>query len=101
MKKFWFLFFLPVIAFATPRNPNPSNPDQVWQNDQDLRDDIRNTQGSLQLRTLAQLKAVTPKKKGLMYFCTDCANALVCISTGTAIYGFANMQAANRTTACN
>lgn len=93
--------FLLGYAYAAPRNPFPKSPDEIWRNDQDLRDDIKFSKGSLDSKTVAQFKATTPLKKGLMYFCSDCTNALVCVSTGTTIYGFANMQAANRTTTCN
>jgi hypothetical protein len=40
MKKLPFLLFLLSTSclFATPRYPNPKNPDQIWQNDRDLDD---------------------------------------------------------------
>lgn len=53
----------------------------------------------LDSKTLAQFKAYVPTKKGELYFCTDCANQWVCVSTGTAIYQFAGVSA--RSAACN
>lgn len=49
-------------------------------------------------RTLAQLKTVTPTKKGLMFYCSDCTTDTVCVSTGATIFGFSRISA--RTTSC-
>lgn len=93
-------FMIPFLH-ADPRSPLPKSPDEIWQNDKDLNDLIKANYGALPNRTLTQIKATIPLKKGQQYFCTDCVNALVCVSTGTSVYGFASMQAANRTTVCN
>lgn len=53
--------------------------------------------------TKAQLSARTPPAAYGSEFvtCSDCSNALVCISTGATAGGYASTQATNRTTACN
>jgi hypothetical protein len=39
-------------------------------------------------RTKAQFDAITPVRKGQVYFCTDCAEAMLCVSTGTSLSMF-------------
>lgn len=39
-------------------------------------------------RTKAQLDAITPARKGQVYFCTDCTVPNLCVSTGTHINDF-------------
>ncbi len=59
------ILFFPTICLAQPRNPNPTTPDEVWQNDRDLQGDIKrktdflteNTSGQL---LIAQGNGITP-----------------------------------------
>lgn len=53
----------------------------------------------LDSKTLAQFRAYIPTKKGELYYCSDCSNQWVCVSTGTAIYQFAGVS--SRTASCN
>lgn len=65
---------------------------------------ISTTTGAFGLapKTKAQLSALRPESVGQQFYCSDCASALVCVSTGTATNGaWASQQASNRTTACN
>ena len=57
--------------------------------------------GYLQLysQTKAQIKAFTPGEVGQQYYCNDCTTTTVCISTGTALGAFSQIQ--SPTTACN
>lgn len=52
-------------------------------------------------QTIAQLQQMVPLKTGEMFYLSNGANALSCISTGTVKGSYASMQATNRTTACN
>lgn len=49
--------------------------------------------------TIAGLAAITPTRVGQMYYCTDCSNTAVCVSTATTLGGFSRI--AGRTLACN
>lgn len=52
--------------------------------------------------TIAQSQNRAPSAAGVeTFYCSNCTNALTCVSTGTANGAYASQQAANRTTACN
>lgn len=51
--------------------------------------------------TTAGLAGTTPSAVNQAWYCSNCVNALVCISTAIAKGAFASEQATNRTTACN
>lgn len=82
---------------AQPRNPKPSTPDEVYQNDLDLYDAFR--LGEIPSQTKAQLQSITPKKAGLIYYCSDCTTDGVVVSTGTGRGAFGRISA--RSTAIN
>lgn len=52
--------------------------------------DIFNTTSTYQapqgfpIRTKAQIQAITPSALGLGYYCSDCATAVICVSSGTS-----------------
>lgn len=50
--------------------------------------------------TTGGLAGTIPSAVNQMWYCSDCANALTCISTGTAKGAFSSMQATGRTTGC-
>jgi len=50
-------------------------------------------------KTKAEILAFNPVGPGESFYCTDCAAATVCISTGPAVLDFADMG--DRTVACN
>lgn len=52
-------------------------------------------------KTKANLQALTPINTAETYYCSDCANTINCVSTGTVQGAFAAEQAVNRTTVCN
>lgn len=49
-------------------------------------------------RILSELMSLTPVAVGYSYYCSDCATAAVCVSTGTAIASFSNIS--GKTTVC-
>lgn len=49
--------------------------------------------------TSATLLAASPGAAGRMYFCSDCANTAVCVSTGTGVGAFS--RASSRTARCD
>lgn len=59
--------------------------------------------GTMQLGsfTASSLSGQIPTASGQQYYCSNCSNALTCISTGTTTGAYASEQALNRTTACN
>lgn len=100
----WMIFlFLLVVSMANakadPRNVNPQTPDAVYENDLDLSDAIKHANGIAQARTLAQIQSFTPRTNGVLYWCSNCASANVCVSTGVTVGAFSNIT--SKSTACN
>lgn len=52
--------------------------------------DVKTTGGAFvpYARTKAQFSAMTPSAAGLVYWCSDCTEKLLCVSTGTALSDF-------------
>src|SRR4051812_14640509 len=73
MKRFlpFFIFFLPTIVCAWPRYKNPQNPNETYQNDLDIQQDVQNVP--------KKLKASTNTWTGTQYF-PDGSNSLPSIS---------------------
>lgn len=101
MKQFLFLFIVLTVSLASsaPRNPFPKTSDQIWQNDKDLTDDIHKSIGQVDALTLVQLRATAAKRIGKIFFCTTCATAALCVSTGTSVGQFSAIS--GKATACN
>jgi len=93
------LSFLVISDAAQPRRPRPATPDEVWQNDSDLFDEISKTRGRFESRTLAVIQAIIPLSVGESYYCSDCVSDAVCISTSTTQGEFSGV--ADRTSSCN
>lgn len=53
---------------------------------------------NFRLKTLAELRALTPKDLGEAWACSNCATDMVCVSSGTGTGAFVRFSA--RTTAC-
>lgn len=53
---------------------------------------------SLTSKTHAQIVALTPKRTGQPYYCSDCSTVPVCVSTGTAVGAFSLIT--NKGSAC-
>jgi len=50
-------------------------------------------------KTKVQIEAITPGAAGEEYYCSDCIDAAVCISTGTGVSAW--VQISSKTVACN
>lgn len=50
-------------------------------------------------RTLTQINAITPTAVGQAYYCSDCTNSAVCISSGTGLGAF--VQIGSKSTHCS
>lgn len=78
-----------------PRFPVPKSPDEIWQNDRDLQDQIEDLK--VKTKTIAQLRTMSaPITK--TYYCSDCATDAMCVSTGTAVGSFSRFS--SKTTPC-
>lgn len=50
-------------------------------------------------KSKAQIEAITPSAAGQSYYCSDCIDAAVCVSTGTGVSAW--VQISSKTVACN
>ena len=102
MKKIIFGFVLGVMAFAGigyAITVNPASAVTADSNNTALTIPYRDANGQTEgasfssaftpfARTKAQFDAITPTAAGQVYFCSDCTEKLLCVSTGTTISGF-------------
>lgn len=50
-------------------------------------------------KSKAQIEAITPSAAGQSYYCSDCIDAAVCVSTGTGVSAW--VQISSKAVACN
>lgn len=81
-----------------PRNTRPETPDQIYQNDIDLFDAIRNA--GIPSKTKAELNSMTPASGRVsIFYCSDCSTDALVVSTGPAQGAWGRVS--SRTTAIN
>lgn len=98
MKKLLILAFLiPSAVFSYPRIKNPTTPEQIQQDLNDLSDDIKATQ--IISLTLVQINASIPKFLGQTVYCSNCTNTVICVGTATVVGSWSSPSA--KGTHCN
>lgn len=99
MKKLLFILFMTSPLMGSGPKYNFDNP-HLNDEFENVYKDIGSGTDFLAVHPFAKatILGMTPKRTGLLYFCSDCATDAICVSTGTALGAFSRVSA--RTTAC-